>query len=47
VENGLLVNDATRSMIKGKKIDSGESSNQAKDVDVNKSRGVKLRLNNG
>ncbi len=43
-ENGLLVNDATRSMIKGKKIDNGECSNQAKDVDVNKSRGTKLGL---
>ncbi len=47
VENGLLVNDATRSMIKGKKIDRGEGSNQAKYVDVNKSRGIKLRLMDG
>jgi hypothetical protein len=44
VENGILVNDATRSMIKGKKIDNGEGSNQTKDVDVNKSRGIKLGL---
>lgn len=44
VENGLLVNDATRLMIKGKKFDSGECSTQSKDVDVNKSRGIKLGL---
>ncbi len=44
VENGLLANDATRSMIKGEKIDSGEGNNQAKDSNVNKSRGIKLGL---
>jgi hypothetical protein len=44
VENGLLANDAARSMVKGKKIDLAEGSNQAKDVDVNKSRGIELGL---
>ncbi len=44
MENGLLANDAARSMVKGKKIDLAEGSNQAKDVDVNKSRGIELGL---